>query len=65
MNVDERIEALTARHEALTMNPELAWHEIEAQRETSVRIYAEPNRLFGGTKCRPNRFRSRLQIWAG
>jgi hypothetical protein len=29
MTIDERIEALTQRHEALTMNLELIGHEVE------------------------------------
>jgi hypothetical protein len=35
MGIDERIEALTARHEALTMNLELIGRDLESMRERS------------------------------
>jgi hypothetical protein len=37
MTFDERIEALTARHEALTMNLELLSRDLEAMRLNSER----------------------------
>jgi hypothetical protein len=35
MSIDERIEALTARHEALTMNLELIGRDLESMRARS------------------------------
>jgi archaellum component FlaC len=35
MSIDERIEALTARHEALTMNLELISRDLESMRDKS------------------------------
>jgi hypothetical protein len=37
MTMDERIEALTARHEALTMNLELLGRDLETMRANSER----------------------------
>ena len=37
MTIDERIEALTSRHEALTMNPELLGRDLETLRANSER----------------------------
>ena len=36
MTIDERIEALTARHEALTMNVELISRDVESLRQTAA-----------------------------
>ena len=45
MNIDERIEALTARHEALTMNLELLSRDREADKEESKRRWASNDKL--------------------
>jgi hypothetical protein len=40
MTIDERIEALAARHEALTMNLELISHDMEGLKTTSKQLLA-------------------------
>jgi len=37
MTIDERLEALTERHEALTMNLELTHHEIQDLKAASIK----------------------------